>query len=138
MASTILRGTVDLVVSSTSKSNEQPSFSNDETLHIYIEDISQVPKTDTAQEHPKDSGSDLLGEITINLSRDHTFPLEFQCEYDPGKVSNGQFDKLCNEGLIVVGAEVDADGRDMTTFWLKSGPKKFEQNIKLTLTDSYQ
>jgi hypothetical protein len=70
--------------------------------------------------------------------RDHKFPLEFQCEYDPTKVSNGQFDKLCEDGLIVVGAEVDGDGRDITTFWLKSGPQKFQQNIKLVLTDSYQ
>jgi hypothetical protein len=138
MASAILRGTVDLVVSSASESNKQLSFDNDETLHIYIQDISEVPNTDTAQEHPKACGSVLLGETSINLSRNHEFPLEFQCEYDPGKISNSQFDKLCNEGLIVVGAEVDAEGREMTKFWLKSGPKKFEQNIKLTMTDAYQ
>ncbi len=138
MAPDILCGTVDLVVSPTSESNKQLSFDNDQVLHIYIEDISQVPQTDTAQEHSKTSGSVLLGETIINLSRENKFPLEFQCEYDPGKASNKQFEKLCKEGLIVVGAEVDADGREMTMFWLKSGPKKFEENIKLTLTDSYK
>jgi hypothetical protein len=137
MSLTILHGTVDIEVSPTSESNGQSLFDNDETLQIYIEDISKVPRGPSAQEHLKSSGSILLGETSINLSRNHKFPLEFQCEYDPTKASNGQFDKLCKEGLIVVGAEVNADGRDMTTFWLKSGPKNFEQNIKLTLTDSY-
>jgi hypothetical protein len=137
MAQAILRGTVDIVVSPDSELKKPLSFDGDEILHIYIEDISQVPKTDIAQEHPKSYDSILLGETRINLSQNHKFPLEFQFEYDSTKVSNGQFDKLCDEGLIVVGAEVNADGRDMTTFWLKSGAQKFEQNIKLTLTDSY-
>jgi hypothetical protein len=136
MSSTTLNGTIDLVLPE-SKSSEQPLFDNDEILHIYVEDISQVPTTESAQEHPKSSGSILLGETTIHLAQDHKFPLEFQCKYDPTTASNGQFDKLCKEGLIVVAAEIDADGRDMTKFWLKSGPKKFEKNIKLTLTNSY-
>jgi hypothetical protein len=137
MAPVVLRGTINLDAS-TSVSNKRPSFDNDEFLHIYIEDISQVPTTPNAQEHLKSNGSILLGETKIQLAQDHEFPLEFQCEYDPTKASNGQFDKLCKDGLIVVAAEVDADGREMTMFWLKSGPKKFEQNIKLILTDSYQ
>jgi hypothetical protein len=138
MAPDILHGTINLVVSPATEPNKQISFDNDEVLHIYIEDISDVPKNATAQEHPKSNGSTLLGETSINLSREHKFPLEFQCEYDPTKVSNSQFDKLCKEGLIVIGAEVSTDGREMTTFWLESGVQKFEQNIKLTLTDSYQ
>jgi hypothetical protein len=136
MSSSTLNGTIDLVLSA-STSSEQPSFDNDEILHIYIEDISQVPTTASDQEHPKSSGSILLGETAIHLEQNHKFPLAFECKYDPTKASDGQFDKLCKEGLIVVAAEVDADGRDMTVFWLKSGAKKFEQNIKLALTNSY-
>ncbi len=135
MSSAVLHGTINLI---SSESDKQPSFDNDEMLHIYIADISQVPKTSTAHEHPKLYGSILLGETIIKLEEDNKFPLEFQCEYDPKKASNGQFDKLCGDGLVTVGAEINTEGRGMTIFWLKSGEQKFEQNIKLTLTDSYQ
>ena len=128
---------IDLAMSA-STSNKPPSFDNDEYLQIYIEDISQVPRRPSTEEHLKSNGSILLGETKIQLAREHEFPFKFQCEYDPTKASNGQFDKLCEQGLIVVAAEVNADGREMTMLWLKSGPKKFEQNIKLTITDSYQ
>ena len=137
MSSFILHGTIDLAPLAPT-SNKQPSFDNDEILHIYIEEISQVQNTAAAQEHPESSGSISLGKTEIQLAREQKFPLEFQCEYDPSKASNSQFDQLCKEGLIVVVAEIDADGREMTMFWLKFGPKKFEQNIKLILTDSYE
>ena len=133
----VLHGTINLVLSA-SESQEQSPFDNDETLHIYIHDVSQVSKTANAQEHPKSDGYILLGETYIQIAQEQKFPLEFQFEYDRTKASNGQFDKLCKEGSIVVGAEVVAEGREMTTFWLQSGAQKFEQNIKLTLTDSYE
>ncbi len=135
MSSAVLHGTIDLI---SSESDKQPSFDSDEFLHIHITDISQVPKTSTAHEHPKSYGSILLGETLIKLAQDNKFPLEFQCEYDPTKASNGQFDKLCRDGLVTVDAEINTEGRAMTIFWLKSGEQKFQQNIKLTLTDSYE
>ncbi|CAF1096681.1 unnamed protein product [Adineta steineri] len=136
MSSNILHGTINLSFSS-STSNKEPSFGDDEALHVYIEDISQVPKTENAQEHPKSNGSILLGETKIQLGHNNKFPLKFECEYDPTKASHGEFDKLCKKGLIIIGADINAEGREMTMFWLKSGEQKFEQNIKLTLTDSY-
>ena len=137
MPPSVLHGTID-IISSESASGKRQSFDSDETLHIYIKDLSQIPRRESALEDPNASGPILLGETTINLAHVGEFPAEFQCEYDPKKASNGQFDQLCENGSIVVAAEISADGREMTTFWLKSGPKKFEQNIKLTLTDIYQ
>ncbi|CAF0845954.1 unnamed protein product [Adineta steineri] len=132
MSSAVLRGTINLV-SSVYPLNTSPSFDYGETLCLYVEDRSQVPKTEHAQKYPRYNGSIMLGRKAINLTQDTKFPLEFQCEYDPTKASNNRFDKLCKEGFITVGAEI-IDGRgDMTIYWVVGPDPKFEQNIKLTL-----
>ncbi|CAF1257047.1 unnamed protein product [Didymodactylos carnosus] len=126
----VLKGKV-LLDSTDTKIEPHKQLQGDEVLIIYIEDISKL--RDVQLQHTKKNGGILLGETKIQLKHDQQFPIEFTCDFT--KPQN--FDQLCVDGKIVVGAEIDSESREMQMYWEKAGPVKFQQNIELTVTYMY-